>query len=156
MCDCGARGEPACCAEARGQYAEAYPRESRTTGHASESYGQSNSGQALALADILAQNVYWQLKAEVDRTNTDIQLDRLMSITGGDFLGDQIKKRVEAAKKRATNALSRADGAFSKFDGAAGQVEKVAEQVEREADDLLAQIGQISNMPPDEPTGGPY
>ena len=129
-------------------------------GLSSDSAGPANaqpaSPQALALAEFLEQVIDGEVTVAAFQINTELQSDESMSITGGDYLSDQLKKRVAAAKERATNALSRADGAFTKFDGAAGQVEKVAEQVEREADDLLAQIGQISNMPPEGTDGGPY
>lgn len=117
------------------------------------SRSQAHPHQSL-LGNFLASAVYYELVAAVAETNTNnlILENEMSNITGATYLGDEIRKRVDAAKQRASNALSRADGAFTKFDGAAGQVEKVAEQVEREADDLLAQIGQISNMPPD----GPY
>jgi hypothetical protein len=71
-----------------------------------------------------------------------------MSITGGDFLAQSVRDRIKVAKERATNALTRVDSAFGKFDGACGQAEGVAVQVEREADNLLAELGQITNGGP--------
>lgn len=76
-----------------------------------------------------------------------------MSITGADFLAASIRDRVSAAKMRVIQATETTANAIAKIDGAAEHAERFARQVESEADGLMAEIGQLSNMPPgDEPT----
>ena len=72
-----------------------------------------------------------------------------MSITGAANLAGTIKNRIDAAKERIAKVAANTDGALAKLHDAADTGDKIAKQIETEADDLLAQLGQMSNGGPE-------
>lgn len=87
-----------------------------------------------------------------DDTAVDIKLrieSREMNITGAANLAGTIKSRIDAAKSKIAKVSENTDNALTKLNAAADHGDKIAKQIETEADDLLSQIGQLSNMPPE-------
>ena len=79
---------------------------------------------------------------------TDPTIEISMSITGAANLAGTIKERIEAAKAKVAQVSQNTDNALAKLNAAADHGDRIAKQIETEADDLVAQIGQFSNMPP--------
>lgn len=115
--------------------------QTHTSARLCQSYGQSNRSQALALADVLAQRVYWQLVADVEEINTDHR----MSITGAKFLGASIREQVAAAKRTIEAAGAEIGAAVGEINEAAVAAGKFAKGLRAEADELKAELGQFTN-----------
>jgi hypothetical protein len=72
-----------------------------------------------------------------------------MSITGAANLAGTIKDRINAAKAKVAQVTQNTDQALAKLNDAADTGDRIAKQIETEADELLKEIGQFSNMPPE-------
>lgn len=94
--------------------------------------------------------------ADAARARDDIR--RTLTTKGNDMtiapqatnLADQIKRMSEDSKTRLQSAQAKLSSSFDKINQAASHVENVAATVEKSADDILASVGQLTNMGPAE------
>lgn len=88
--------------------------------------------------------------AQLDRTVTQtvVEINSKMGITGAPLLGDQFRNQLAEVKKVLDSAGAEMTGAMNELKDTASQATAMVKQVKSETADLKAALGLTSNNPP--------